>query len=144
MGMMLICPNQVRANGIKVEDVPRQFDPLSSHSIFDPKSKIRKPLTIEGVASGVVSRKPTLDEYEEYEYIELTSPTMWEPFTCREGKSYYCTCFSGSRRVGKRICKECDMTGQCNVVDCNDDKVHLGRRQRPSKQTGSSGEHLFQ
>ena len=23
----LICPNQVRANGIKVEDVPRQFDP---------------------------------------------------------------------------------------------------------------------
>ena len=27
MGTMLICPNQVRANGIKVEDVPRQFDP---------------------------------------------------------------------------------------------------------------------
>ena len=76
---MLICPNQVRANGIKVEDVLRQFDPLSSHSIFDPKSKVRIPLTIEGVASGFVSRKPTLDEYEEYVLIELTSPMMWEP-----------------------------------------------------------------
>ena len=39
MGTTLICPYQVRANGIKVEDVPRQFDPLSSHSIFDPKSE---------------------------------------------------------------------------------------------------------
>ena len=40
MGMMLICPNQVTANRIKVEDVPRQFDPLYFHPIFDLKSKI--------------------------------------------------------------------------------------------------------
>ena len=50
-----------------------------THSIFDPKSKIRIPLTIDGVASGFASRKPTLDEYEEYEHIELTSPMTWEP-----------------------------------------------------------------
>ena len=79
--MTLICPNQVRANGIKVEDVPQQFDSLSSHLIFDPKSKIRMPLTIEGVASGFASRKPTLDEYEEYEHIQLTSPMTSEPST---------------------------------------------------------------
>ena len=79
MGTTLICPNQVSANGIKVEDVPRQFDSLSSHSIFDPKSKVRKLLSIEGVASGFVSRKPTLDEYEEYEHIELSSPITREP-----------------------------------------------------------------
>ena len=36
---------------------------------------------IEGVASGFVSRKPTLEEYEEYEHIELTSPMTWEPST---------------------------------------------------------------
>ena len=37
------------------------------------------PLTIEEVASGFVSRKPTLDEYEEYEHIELTSPMTCTP-----------------------------------------------------------------
>lgn len=79
VGTTLICPNQLRANGLRVEDVPRQFDPSSSHSIYDPASNITIPLYIEGVASGFASRKPTLDEYEMYDHIELTSPTAWEP-----------------------------------------------------------------
>jgi hypothetical protein len=62
----LLCPNQMRANGLQVEDVPRQFDPKSSHSIYVPDDKIRIPLTIEGVLSGFVCRKPTWEEYRDY------------------------------------------------------------------------------
>ena len=32
----LICPNQLRSNGVVVNDVPRQFDMGSSHSILVP------------------------------------------------------------------------------------------------------------
>ena len=39
MGTTLICPNQVRANGIKVEDVLRQFDPLSPIRSLTPSLK---------------------------------------------------------------------------------------------------------
>ena len=79
VGTTLICPNQLRANGLRVDDVPQQFDPSSSHSIYDPESNIRIPLFIEGVASGFDSRKPTFDDYEMYDHIELTSPLPWEP-----------------------------------------------------------------
>jgi hypothetical protein len=37
----LWCPNQLRSNGIVVEDVPQQFDKTSSHSIYLPKQNIR-------------------------------------------------------------------------------------------------------
>ena len=36
----LLNPNQLRANGIIVEDVPRQFDPKSSHSIYHPTATL--------------------------------------------------------------------------------------------------------
>ena len=79
LGNSLLCPNQMRANGLRVEEVPRQFDPSSSHSIHDPETNIRIPLFIEGVVSGFDSQKPTLDEYLTYEHIELTLPITWVP-----------------------------------------------------------------
>ena len=75
----LLNPNQLRANGVKVEDVPRQFDPKSSHSIYHPTAKLRIPLSLDGISSGFVSRKPTWAEYEQYPHIELTSPMRWDP-----------------------------------------------------------------
>jgi hypothetical protein len=35
----LLNPNQLRSNGLKVEDVPRQFDKRSTHSIIIPNAK---------------------------------------------------------------------------------------------------------
>ena len=135
MGTTLICPNQVRANRIKVGDVPRQFDPLSSHSIFDPKSKMRIPLMIEGVASGFVSRKTTLDESEEYEHIELTSPMTWEPsaglLAEKESRVLLDAC------LWLKTSREADMRGMQH-----DRSVRSTRR--PSKQTDSSSECGFQ
>ena len=75
----LLNPNQLRANGVKVEDVPRQFDPKSSHSIYHPTTKLRIPLSLDGISSGFVSRKPTWAEYEQFPHIELTSPMRWDP-----------------------------------------------------------------
>jgi hypothetical protein len=45
----LICPNQLRAHGVVVHDIPTQFDPTSQHAI------IRNDLTIPLDMSGVVS-----------------------------------------------------------------------------------------
>ena len=75
----LLNPNQLRANGVIVEDVPRQFDPKSSHSIYHPTVKLRIPLSLDGICSGFVSRKPTWAEYEQYPHVELTSPMRWDP-----------------------------------------------------------------
>ena len=77
----LLCPNQMRFNGLVVADVPRQFDPESSHSIYIPNSDLRIPLDVAGVASGFESRKPTWEEYEMYPHVELTAQSHWEPGT---------------------------------------------------------------
>ena len=98
----LLNPNQLRANGIKVEDVPRQFDSLSSHSIYHPAAKLRIPLSlVDGIlASGfAVSRKPTWAEYEQHPHVELTSPMRWDPGSDQFAKkeetyvSSKCVCF---------------------------------------------------
>jgi hypothetical protein len=75
----LLNPNQLCANGVKVKDVPRQFDPTSSHFIYHPTVKLQIPLSLDGISSGFVSRKPTWAEYEQYPHIELTSPMSWDP-----------------------------------------------------------------
>ncbi|KAI2493496.1 hypothetical protein MHU86_21046 [Fragilaria crotonensis] len=53
----LLNPNQLRANGVTVEDVPRQFDSKSSHSIYHPTAKLRIPLSLDGISSGFFAKK---------------------------------------------------------------------------------------
>jgi hypothetical protein len=60
----LLCPNQLRANGVIVNDIPRQFDPDSKFSIVDPSTQFEIPLSVHGVATGFTSRKPTVQEVE--------------------------------------------------------------------------------
>jgi Reverse transcriptase (RNA-dependent DNA polymerase) len=75
----LLTPNQLRANGLVVDDVPRQFKADSTHSIFDPATGIRTPLSIKGQASGFVSHKPTLREWNDCRKVILTSERPWLP-----------------------------------------------------------------
>ena len=60
----LICPNQLRSNGVVVNDVPRQFDGRSTHSIVVPgdDSGIEIPLEMNGVISYFASHRPTGEE----------------------------------------------------------------------------------
>jgi hypothetical protein len=77
----LMNPNQIRDNGIRVDDVPRQFDRTSTHSIHIPEHEITIPLSLNGVVSGFECRKPTWEEYEMNPKIELTSNKQWNPLS---------------------------------------------------------------
>ena len=63
----LICPNQLRANGVVVNDVPRQFDGQSTHSIVvsGDDGGIEIPLEMNGVISYFSSHRPSVDELGE-------------------------------------------------------------------------------
>lgn len=72
----LICPNQLRANGIIVEDVPIRFDKRSSHSIKIHNVVIQ--LLCKGYISYFNAREPLDDEIATLEYLELTG-SHWDP-----------------------------------------------------------------
>ena len=81
----LLCPNQLRAAGNIVRDVPTQFDNTSSHSITVPGT-LEIPLEMHGVISYLDTRLPTAEELEQYragqfQSVELTDNTPWEPYS---------------------------------------------------------------
>jgi hypothetical protein len=71
MNHSLLCPNQICANGLVVNDAPKQFDDTSLHAIVDPKSETKQPLLLSGVISYLETRKPTDEELEACTHIEL-------------------------------------------------------------------------
>jgi hypothetical protein len=73
--------NQARSNGVIIDDVPRQFG--GTHSIFIPQSNLRIPLQLHGVLSCLPVRRPTIDEIETCEWVELTSDEEWDPKSSR-------------------------------------------------------------
>jgi hypothetical protein len=76
----LLCPNQLRANGLRVNDCPKQFDATSDHSIHVPESNFVIPLSMRGVISGFHTRVPTTQELEDLStHVELTSEAEWDP-----------------------------------------------------------------
>ena len=77
----LVCPNQLRAYGITVDDVPKQFDKRSTHSIYAPEDEVRIPLQMKGCISYFSSRVPTKYELEDSSWIVLTSPQEWNPYS---------------------------------------------------------------
>ena len=78
----LLCPNQLRANGLILDDCPTQFNENSSHSIYIPSCDLRIPLELDGVISGVVTRQPTMAELDDLSlHVELTSDLEWDPYS---------------------------------------------------------------
>jgi hypothetical protein len=72
----LLNPNQMRFNGVEVDDIPKHLarDPSkATHSIYFPEHDIRIPLTMRGVISCLPVRKPTVQEVESCRWINLTS-----------------------------------------------------------------------
>jgi len=83
----LLCPNQIRAAGNQVHDVPVQFDAKSRHSIVVP-GKLELPMALHGVISHLATRKPTPDEISRYQEgllqsVELTANMPWEPYSTK-------------------------------------------------------------
>lgn len=78
----LINPNQMRANGLEVDDVPKHLlrDPSQSmHSIYIPDHDIRLPLAMCGVISYLPICKPTIQEMESCKWVNLTTEAEWDP-----------------------------------------------------------------
>ena len=75
----LLNPNQLHANGLQVDDIPRQFDPKSTHSIRWKDTSDVIPLNLRGVISGFPCRKPTQEEWRDCHRLELTSDEEWDP-----------------------------------------------------------------
>ena len=75
----LLCPNQLRDNGLIVEDVPKQYVATSSHSIYDPVTKVRIPLEMKGVISCFETHRPTPKDVAELPQIVMTSALTWQP-----------------------------------------------------------------
>ena len=86
MNHSLLCPNQLRDFGIRVHDVPTQYDPNSSHSIYIPDSDLELPLQMRGVFSYLETRKPFDDELVTCQRIELTSASPWDPDLASRGE----------------------------------------------------------
>jgi len=78
----LICPNQLRANGLIVEDCPKHLAPRdkpSSHSIFVPEDNLTIPLQLKGVTSYFTTRTPTINEVETCQWVHLSNDQDWDP-----------------------------------------------------------------
>jgi hypothetical protein len=82
----LLCPNQLRYNGIQVDDVPRQFNPRSTHSIYFPREEVSIPLKLNGVMSCFVTRYPTREELRDCTWLQMTSSERWDPNTANLAK----------------------------------------------------------
>lgn len=79
----LLNPNQLRANGIVVDDTPIHLssDGQSTHSIFIPDIDLRIPLQLDGIISYIPTRLPTSDEINNCLHVILTSSVDWDPYS---------------------------------------------------------------
>jgi hypothetical protein len=78
----LLCPNQLRYNGIIVDDVPVHLAPPnhpSTHSINCTDDDIILPLSLHGVISYFHMRIPTQEELDTCQWITLTNESQWDP-----------------------------------------------------------------
>jgi len=82
----LLCPNQLRANGLEVDDTPRQFSQHSRHAIIVP-DVITIPLEMDGIISGFYTRKPTSKDLQELPCITMTSNQPWHPHSSSFAKT---------------------------------------------------------
>jgi len=77
----LLCPNQMRSNGIIVDDVPIHLshNNSSTHSIIFPEEGVSIPLRLNGCFSYMPTRTPIMNEIETCKWLVLTSDMPWEP-----------------------------------------------------------------
>ena len=56
MSHTLLCPNQLRAYGVAVDDTPTQYNKASTHSLYIPDSELCIPLELDGIIFGFTTR----------------------------------------------------------------------------------------
>jgi hypothetical protein len=78
----LLNQNQIRSNGVVVNDCPFHLSPnkTSSHSLYFPDDDVRIQLELHGCMSHFVTRYPTEAEIKSCQWLELTSDEEWDPY----------------------------------------------------------------
>ena len=109
----LVCPNQLRANGIIVNDVPRQFDKQSTHSIFVPGDNVTIPLELNGVISFFNGHKPSKEELDNCRYLTMCSDRSWDPNDSTFAQQENAAAFHSKNSVVRR-------NGDCTRVSRNE------------------------
>ena len=85
----LVCPMQVRINGVYLNDTPllltKNPTPFTHVMVFDTKNaKLNVPLRLTGVTSYFNSRKSTQDEFENSRrYVATYDAPEWDPNSLR-------------------------------------------------------------
>ncbi len=82
MQTSLLCPNQLRANNIVVDDIPKHLAPQSkpsTHSIICNEEDLVLPLSLKGVISYIDTRTPNQEELDTCKWIVLTDEHDWDP-----------------------------------------------------------------
>jgi hypothetical protein len=84
----LLCPNQMRAAGIKIDEAPIQFDPSSTHLLRVGQDLVI-PLEMHGVISYLNTRLPADADIAQYraghfQSAELTEDFAWESYSEQE------------------------------------------------------------
>ncbi len=78
----LLCPNQLRAHGVVVDDVPIHLSPnpaTATHSIYFPEEDVCLPLLMKGCISYLPTRYPSDKELNDCLWIAATSNLEWDP-----------------------------------------------------------------
>jgi hypothetical protein len=79
----LICPNQMRYNGIIVDDIPRHLshDRKSTHSLYFPNENRSLPLKLKGVIFYLDTRFPTQGEINNCRWLTATNDSIWDLYS---------------------------------------------------------------
>ena len=91
MEVNLLCPDQLREHGVKVNDIPLLRIPpqertIEHHSIIEPQSGLHIPLEYNKPFSFFTVRKPTRNEVFDSinnMHVTLTSELEWNPYDQR-------------------------------------------------------------
>lgn len=91
MNDSILCTNQSRANGVIVDDVPKQFDRqgTSTHSISFPDENVTIPLSMHNSISYLPVRYPTDEDMNNGIDVHLSDDFPWDPtlFCTNQGRS---------------------------------------------------------
>jgi len=79
----LLCPNQMHAHGVIVEDCPIHLSPnhSSTHSIYVLEHDLRIPLQLNGIFLYIDTFCPLDDDLEHGTWVEMTLLTDWDPYS---------------------------------------------------------------
>ena len=148
MGNSLLCPMQMRINDITLDECPKSLietPTLDTHAMTgpleDPSGVIIGPYTIpfnlRGVTSCISISKPTLQQYETLDRIELTSETLeWDPQVTHYAEAeaammdsfgnlkdpgdrnphFFIKSISTSRQLIIKLQREASLYSQCSAV----------------------------